>query len=152
MVLSLCNIINSSIDDGTFPTVWKYAKVFALHKGGSPSDINNYRPISVLLVCSKIIECHVHNSFSLYLSDNFLLCDSQSGFRKHNSCFTCLSKMIYDWLHQLNTDKFIGFITLDFRKAFDILTHDIILKNQLYTAVTIYHFRGSNPIWKIEYM
>ena len=36
--------------------------------------------------------------------------------------------MINDWLHQLNTDKFIGFIKLNFRKAFDILTHDIILK------------------------
>ena len=126
--MPLCNIINSTIDDGTFPTVWKSAKVFALHKGGSPSDINNYRPISVLSVCSKIIERHVHNSFSSYLRDNSLLIDSQSGFRKHNSCFTCLSKMINDWLHQLNTDKFIGFITLDFRKASDILTHEIILK------------------------
>ena len=35
---------------------------------------------------------------------------------------------INDWLHQLNTDKFIGFIILDFRKAFDILTHDKIFK------------------------
>ena len=111
IILSLCNIINSSIDDGTFPTVtfptvWKSTKVFALYKSGSPSDIDNYRPISVLSICSKIIERHVHNSFSSYLSDNFLLCDSQSGFRKHNSCFTCLSKRINDWLHMLNTELY----------------------------------------------
>ena len=62
---------------------WKSAKVFALHKGGSPSDINNYRPISVLSVCSKIIERHIHNSFSSYLRDNSLLIDSQSGFMFH---------------------------------------------------------------------
>ena len=98
IVLSFCKIINSSINDGTFLTLWKSAKVFALHKGGSPSDINNYRPISVLSVCSKIIERHVHNSFSSYLRQ-FPPFDSQPGFRKHNSCFTCLSKMINDWLH-----------------------------------------------------
>ena len=53
IILSLCNIINSSIDDGTFSTVRKSAKVFAFHKGGSPSDINNYRQISVLSIVLK---------------------------------------------------------------------------------------------------
>ena len=67
IVLSFCKIINSSINDGTFLTLWKSAKVFALHKGGSPSHINNYRPISVLSFCSKITE------FSSYLRDNSLL-------------------------------------------------------------------------------
>jgi hypothetical protein len=41
--VALCNIINTSIDDSMFPSLWKIAKVFSLHKGGSRSEYNNYR-------------------------------------------------------------------------------------------------------------
>ena len=128
VIFPLCNIINSSLDNGTFPSLWKTAKVFALHKGGSLSDFNNYRPISVLSVTSKIIERHVHDSFSSYLHNNSLLSDVQSGFRKSHSCFTCLTSMTSDWLNNINNNKLVGSVTLDFRKAFDVLSHDIILK------------------------
>jgi hypothetical protein len=128
LCIPLCNIINSSIDSGTFPELWKIAKVFALHKGGSRTDLNNYRPISILSVTSKIIERHVHDSFLCYLSDNSLLSDAQSGFRKNNSCFTCLSSMINEWYSSINDDKLVGCVTLDFKKAFDVLSHEIILK------------------------
>ena len=46
---SLAKLINMCITSGTFPAVWKEAKVTPLHKGNSKTDKNNYRPISVLL-------------------------------------------------------------------------------------------------------
>ena len=124
VIFPLCNIINSSLDNGTFPSLWKIVKLFALHKGGSLSDFNNYRPISVLSVTFKI-----NDSFSSYLHNNSLLSDVQSGFRKSHSCFTCLTSMTSDWLNNINNNKLVGYVTLDFRKAFDVLSHDIILKN-----------------------
>ena len=42
LVLPICNIINTSINTGTFPHLWKSAKVFALHKGGSTYELNNF--------------------------------------------------------------------------------------------------------------
>ena len=84
IVVALYQIINSSLDQGTFPSLWKTAKVFALHKGGPKDDFNNYRPISVLSITSKIIERHVHDCFYSYLSENSLLSNVQSSFRKSN--------------------------------------------------------------------
>ena len=58
---------------GFYPSSWKAAQVFALHKGGFAlhkggfsSDANNFRPISILSVTSKILEKHVHDSFYQY--------------------------------------------------------------------------------------
>ena len=65
----ITRIINLSISSGVFPDTWKYAKVSPLFKSGSPADINNYRPISILPSLSKIIEKHVHESFVLYLNN-----------------------------------------------------------------------------------
>ena len=89
IVSPLCNIINCSIDQCIYPTLWKVAKVFALHK-----DVLCLRPISILSVTSKIIERHVHDVLYEYLSRNNLLVKSQYDFRKGHSRFTCLASMI----------------------------------------------------------
>ena len=59
----LCKLINCSIETGMFPDLWKHARVLPLHKSGSRSDPDNYRPISILCSLSKIIEKHVHENF-----------------------------------------------------------------------------------------
>ena len=53
---SLTFICNQSIMNSTFPEKWKEGKVTPLHKNGPKDDTNNYRPISVLPVLSKLLE------------------------------------------------------------------------------------------------
>ena len=55
-----------------------------LYKNGPQDDVNNYRPISILPVLSKVIEKHENN----------LLHKTQSGFRTQHSCETALVHMI----------------------------------------------------------
>ena len=50
---SLTSIFKSSIDNGIFPSKWKVAKVTRIFKTGAKSNLNNYRPISVLPIVSK---------------------------------------------------------------------------------------------------
>ena len=53
---SLTFIINLSITTGIFPNAWKRARVSPIFKEDLKTDPNNYRPISVLPVESKLIE------------------------------------------------------------------------------------------------
>ena len=98
----LCEIINHSFSEGKFPTEWKCAKIIALYKGGKRSVCDNYRPISVLPVLSKIMEKHISDSFYKYLTDNQLLCSNQSGFRPWHSCQTVLVNIVNDFNVAMN--------------------------------------------------
>ena len=53
---SLTGIFEKSIHTGIFPTEWKLARVTPVFKKGIKSDLNNYRPISVIPVVSKVFE------------------------------------------------------------------------------------------------
>ena len=54
-------IYNASLEKGIFPQIWKLARVTPIYKTGSKTDVNNYRPISVLSAVSRILEQIVHD-------------------------------------------------------------------------------------------
>ena len=66
IILPLCKLINISFHTGVFPDSIKVAKVVPTFKSGSSQDINNYRPISLLSVFSKIIEKIMHHRLYLF--------------------------------------------------------------------------------------
>ena len=74
-------IFNCCLTTGTFPDDWKLAKVTPIFKQGDRSDMNNYRPISVISAIAKVFERIVYNQPSSYLSENNILSKYQSGFR-----------------------------------------------------------------------
>ena len=82
---SLTHIFNLSITSGTVPMELKIARVVPLFKAGDKSIFSNYRPISVLLSFSKILEKLVYNRVIDYLSKYKILSDNQFGFREHHS-------------------------------------------------------------------
>ena len=118
--------MNLSLKTGVFPDLWKEAKIIPLHKGGDLST-NNFRPIAILPVVSKIIEKAVHKHLYGYLSENLLINENQSGFRPFHSTETCLINMVNDWTSSMNSGEMIGVAFIDLRKAFDTVSHDILL-------------------------
>ena len=94
---SLTYIINISITTGIFPNSWKIAKVTPIFKEDAKTDPNNYRPISVLPVVSKLIEIIVFKQLYEYLYSNHLLTESQSGFRPMFSTETALQRMALEY-------------------------------------------------------
>ena len=125
---SLTFIINKSIVSGEFPSLWKEAKAKPLFKAGAKDDVNNYRPISILPTLSKIIEKWVNKQFLEYLNSFDLLHKSQSGFRPKHSTESALTQMVDSWLKAVNVGKLIGCVLVDFRKAFDLVDHKVLLK------------------------
>ena len=109
-------ICNQSINKSTFPRKWKEAKVSPLHKNGPHDDVNNYRPISILPVLSKVLEKHVHDCLSVYLNENNLLHRTQSGFRSQHSCETALMHMLDSWFNAMDNGELVGIVLVDFKR------------------------------------
>ena len=68
----LSTIFNTSISEGLFPNNWKVARVASIRKGGPAEDRSNYRPISVLLVASRLFEKTIFDQLNAYFDDNKL--------------------------------------------------------------------------------
>ena len=129
-ISQLCNL---SIKLNSFSRSCKFAKVKPLFKKGSKTDPQNYRPISLFPLLSKIIERIVHDQTEEFLSKNKLLYRFQSGFPKNYSTNTCLLGHLTDKITTgFEKDLFTGMILIDLQKAFDTIDHQILLKKMKY--------------------
>ena len=120
-------LINRSLDKSLFPESEKCAKITPIYKSGEKSEMDNYRPISVLPVLSKVIERAVYIQLYDYLCKSHLLTDNQFGFRGGSStehAVTFLTDSI-----RMNIDKgyLTGAVFIDLRKAFDTVDHARLL-------------------------
>ena len=88
VALILTFIFNQSLSSGVVPQDWRSANIFAMHKKGPKDLAENYRPISLTSICSKVQEHIVYSSISNFLDDNQILTPRQHGFQSRHSCET----------------------------------------------------------------
>ena len=117
-------LFGKSIEKGVFPNALKIARVTPLFKGGDPSDISNYRPISFLPCFSKILECIIYNSLYKYLTTEKLLYSRQFGFQTGLSTAYAIVKLVYQINKSFEKDHYILGVFIDLSKAFD---HTILI-------------------------
>ena len=85
VALPLSLIFKTCITTGKFPDLWKYANVQPIHKKGNRQIKSNYRPISLLPICGKILEKIIFDQVYSFLNSNKLISKNQSGFRPGDS-------------------------------------------------------------------
>ena len=124
----LTHIINISFEDSIFPDRWKLALIKPIPKILCPLKASDYRPISLLPALSKIIEKAAAFQWVQYLNKHCLLDPNQSAYRKNHSTTTALLKITDDILESLEDSEITIMVFLDFSKAFDTISHDILLK------------------------
>ena len=91
---ALEKIFNLSMKTGVYPDALKVAKVIPIFKKGSPTSINNYRPISVLSPINKIFEKLLYTRLIKYIDKSKLLYKYQYGFRKNYSTEHALIELV----------------------------------------------------------
>ena len=143
----LSHIINKSLQQGYFPTKLKLARVIPLHKGGSSENVNNFRPISILPLLSKIFERTAYNQLYNFLEKYNILTPYQYGFRKNRSTIQAVLNQLEFIYKNLDQKKTVISIFMDFSKAFDSIDHEILLK-KLY----FYGVRGIPHDWFSSYL
>ena len=143
----LSHIINLSLKNGVFPDTLKTSRVCPIFKQGDRKDTNNYRPISCLSSFSKIFEKVVHEQLFSFLSFNKILDVNQFGFQKEKSTVHALTKIMNFISGAFNDNKFVVAIFLDYQKAFDLVSHDILIEKLFKMGV-----KGRNLNWFRSYL
>ena len=89
-------ISNRCLETRRFPNDWKRDKVIPIFKKGDKQILKNYRSISLLPVCGKILEKLIFNEIFRFFTENDLISSNQSGFKPGDSCINQFLPMTHD--------------------------------------------------------
>ena len=131
---ALAHIFNLSLSCGEYISAFKVAKVVPVFKKGNPTEVNNYRPISLLPVMSKVFEKIMHRRVTLFLTQQNFFFKLQFGFRKNR--FTSLANtLLTEYIVEAfeNREKVLGAF-LDLPR---LLILSIITSNQIFIILAV---------------
>ena len=117
----LTDIFNLSISNGIFPKKMKLAETTPLYKGKETHYTTNYRPISLLLTISKLLEKIVYTRTYDFLNQTDQFYKSQYGFRTSHSCEDAVCELVGEVLKNKENKNYTAALYLDLSKAFDTL-------------------------------
>ena len=124
IAIPLSMIFQRSVSSGRFPDSWKLANVQPVHKKNNRQTKTNYRPISLLPLCGKILEKIIFDQMYSFLDENRLISTRQSGFRPGDSCIFQLISITSDIYRNFERHDETRAVFLDISKAFDKVWHD----------------------------
>ena len=120
----LSKLFNRSLSEGKYPSSWKTATVKPVFKGkGSPSDIKNYRPISLLPCLSKIFEKLIFSRVYEHITSHSLLTEKQSGYRPGHSTEMQHIYLIDKLYKSLDAGNDFTVLYLDISRYFERIWH-----------------------------
>ena len=123
----LTNIINTSIIENIFPHQWKINKVSPIPKINCPTDHDDYRPISILPVLSKVFERLMAKQICNFITTQCIYKDTMAGFRKSHSTTTLLLKIRDDILKAMSRGEVTLAVFADYSKSFDTVEYKTII-------------------------
>lgn len=142
LTLPISIIFAASYHFSTLPLDWKCAHVIPLFKKGDPSLASNYRPISLTSTLCKIMESIIKDNLTHFAALHGIINPNQHGFMSGKSTCSQLLETHFDWCSGLDDGGYFDVITIDFRKAFDVVPH-----NKLLSKLSCLGVCGQTLLW-----
>lgn len=143
----LCHIINTCIQTSAFPTKWKTARISPIPKVDDQRANDDYRPVSILPVLSKIFERLVMNQIVDFIEKEQILNEKVCGYRKGHSTVTALLGIKDMIVQAMGRGEITLMVLADFSKAFDTIDY----KTLLYKMHAL-KFSNSFLKWLLNYL
>ena len=121
----LSEYYNKAKQEHKYPTSLKMADVIPIKKKNEKTLAENYRPVSLIPVVSKLFERNMYTEIINIIENS--LSPFLFGFRKGHSTVQCLVVMLEAWEKALDDKEYAGKILTDLSKALDCLNHDLLL-------------------------
>ena len=118
-------LLTMSYNTGTISDEWKLADVVPVFKKGDKTSVENYRPISLTCLTMEIFEYCIRDAIMSKCHD--ILDSRQHGFLPNKSCTTQMLPFSDFLAVSINDESRVDIIYFDFSKAFDSVSHDVIL-------------------------
>ena len=128
LLTPISNIVNYSLQEGSFPSCFKTAHVTPfLKKAGLDKNIlKNYQPVSNLSYISKLIEKAVARQINEHIAHEGISNKNQSAYRVFHSTETALLKIQNYIATSMDKGAAVGLVLLDLSAAFDTIDHSIL--------------------------
>ena len=111
------HIVNLSIQQATFPSLYKFSKVIPLLKKDDPLEAKNYRPVAILCILSKVIERVIFQQIVEFMNNHSFFHPNHHGFRGHHSTSTAMIQMYDSRVKAVDKRELAGVCMLDMSAA-----------------------------------
>jgi len=122
----VAHIYNCSIHSGIVPISWHTAILTPVPKVSAPASLNDYRPISVTPILSRIAEKFIVKHFIRPAIPRYAVLD-QFAFKPSGSTTCALVGLQHHVTYLLETNSYVRCLIIDFSKAFDTIDHSVLL-------------------------
>ncbi|GAB0208304.1 mitochondrial enolase superfamily member 1 [Grus japonensis] len=94
---------------------------------GNKEDPGNYRPVSLTSIPGKVMEQLILQVINKHVEEKVVIRSGQHGFSKGKSCLTNLIAFYDGMTSWVDEGKAVDAVYLDFSKAFDTISHNILI-------------------------
>ena len=140
-------LLNESLRKSEFPSSWGHCSVTPIPKEGDHLDPGNWRPITQMPIIGRLVEKAIHLQLRYFIDSTGLLHINQHGFRTGKSTGSAIFQDTKELYNALDNSETTLSTYIDYKKAFDTVSHDILLKK-----LSLYGFSQNTTDWFDNYL